>query len=55
MMLLKCPAIKNMVCAQGCGCCVYCEKLKDDPFIECRCGLLKKAKDALAAQEGRDD
>jgi len=51
-MLLECPAMKNMVCMQGCGCCVYCEKLKDNPFAECRCGLYEKALAALAAQEG---
>lgn len=55
-MLMKCPATKNMICDQGCGCCALCERFEDNPFIDCKCGFVKKAQQDLKQQnEEKED
>jgi hypothetical protein len=54
-MLMKCPAAKSLICDQGCGCCAVCERLKGNPFVDCKCGFVKKVQQALAKEESRED
>lgn len=53
-MLMKCQAAKNMICDQECGCCAVCERLKSNPFIDCKCGFVKKAQQALKQNEPKE-